>query len=45
MKIILKNLNSSFMVNNKIKDEATNLKIKYEKDIIKIKKDNEDIIK
>ena len=33
-----KSLNSSFMVNNKIKDEASNLKIKYEKDIIKIKK-------
>jgi hypothetical protein len=40
-----KNLNTSFIVNNKINDEANNIKTKYEKDIIKIKKDYEDVIK
>ena len=39
------NINSSFMVKNKINDEAMNLKLKHEKEILDIKKDYDEIIK
>ena len=38
-------INSSFIVKNKINDEAMNLKLKYEKDLLDLKKEYEDIIK
>lgn len=39
------NINSSFMVKNKINDETMNLKLKHEKEILDIKKDYDEIIK
>ena len=39
------NLNPSFMVKNKINDEAINLKLKHEKEILNLKNEYEDIIK
>ena len=39
------NLNTSFMVKNKINDEAINLKLKHEKEILNLKNEYEDIIK
>ena len=39
------NLNTSFMVKNKINDEAINLKLKHEKEILNLKSEYEDIIK
>ena len=39
MNLSKNNINSSFMVKNKINDEAMNLKLKYEKEILDLKKE------